>query len=221
MTTLRTIEVVNIADFLNFTVSYLWNPPYDSWVTRLASTFFALSLFCVSPIVFLLALDFTSYAIVRTLGIENAHPVSKGSPQSTTATSIVVTEPQSPPPSRKPTMTITIPSNSTGLHPKQFDQTGHMDHIDHTDHFDHRVFATPGSANLELAGVGLFSPPESRTPSPPITRRSTRASLGNISSMTDSPISPMQPWQVPSTEDDEDGSVMLRRRKPVNSLVDS
>jgi hypothetical protein len=36
-------------------------------------------------------------------------------------------------------------------------------------------FTTPGGANL--AGVGLFSPPQSRTPSPPITRRSTKESL--------------------------------------------
>ena len=105
--------------------------------------------------------DFTSYAIVRTLGIEHAHPVSSKAGLTITPSTPASSAPSSPvdtlsrqksTPKQRP-KNISIPSLNQQLT------------IDQVQPF----FTTPGgrgaNPNLELSG--MFSPPESRTPSPP------------------------------------------------------
>ncbi|KIM29687.1 hypothetical protein M408DRAFT_22567 [Serendipita vermifera MAFF 305830] len=154
--------------------AYLWNPPNDSWICSFANFFFILGIIVASPMLFLLALDITSYAIVRTLGIENAHPASSKAnlriiTPSTPSTSSTPSPVEGATPSQKSTLLTVVNTQSTTLkhRPKSISiPTNQSLSIEQA---MQPFFTTPGGhsahPNLELAG--LFSPPESRTPSPP------------------------------------------------------
>lgn len=208
------VDVHIVLRQVNIGAAHLWNPSDSSWIASIAAIFYALAIAVASPVILLVALDFTSYAIVRTLGIDNAHPTSSKRLESSTpvleadpAASASVIKGKG----RKPSaIAIPPPSLDAGTPPQIY-------------------FTTPGAANLKLAGVGLFSPPHSRTPSPPITRRSSAkqfASQVSLGSIIDGPkgATPHPEAQEPAlhaqpqngSDDDAETPlpVLLRRRKP-------
>jgi hypothetical protein len=211
---------------VNKGTAYLWNPPMDSWVSSLASVFYMMAVIVASPVILLLALvsiagflmprserqladtsvvisgftqDFTSYAIVRTLGIEHAHPVSSKL-SDVSPSPILVTTSASTPATPSRDSAIKRPNHISLPQPDTLDIPNPQIH-----------FTTPSSGNFQLAGVGLFSPPQSRTPSPPLTRKSTASSSRHLVSPMNLDIIIDAPQQGTPREEAPEGS------KPMNA----
>ncbi|EPT05002.1 hypothetical protein FOMPIDRAFT_1156519 [Fomitopsis schrenkii] len=185
-------------------VDYLWNYKPSSWVGSAASTFRVLAFLSILPFVILTLLDVASYLIARTLGViddTKASTSETGGVPSEVDTPIIVVQPESPPPTQT-TMTTPPPTYFRG--PMEED------------------------GNLELSGVGMFSPAPSQPPSPTLSRRELSSHMHNISEermdeVTSAPASERPTSRASSSGDSsyamleqesgaEDAPVTLRRR---------
>ncbi|KAF8585965.1 hypothetical protein K439DRAFT_1632225 [Ramaria rubella] len=148
-------------------MAYLRHPPPSSWVVRVAASFRILAFVLIVPWVFLTALDVASYMIVRTLGADTTYRLDK--PKA------VPYQPSESPPSPHPTLRhdshkspdVMVSSESEPDEPAGDIQS-------------ETCFSTSSDANFALAGEGIFSPPASRSASPPIIRYPRIASLCNV-----------------------------------------
>lgn len=148
--------------------------------------------------------DVASYLIARTLGViddTKASTSETGGVPSEVDTPIIVVQPESPPPTQT-TMTTPPPTYFRG--PMEED------------------------GNLELSGVGMFSPAPSQPPSPTLSRRELSSHMHNISEermdeVTSAPASERPTSRASSSGDSsyamleqesgaEDAPVTLRRR---------
>ncbi|KAG8797928.1 hypothetical protein FRC17_007605 [Serendipita sp. 399] len=207
------LDVQVFLKHVNNSAAYLWDPPYGSWVQSVSHMFFVMGIATASPVILLIALDFTSYAIVRTLGIENAHPVSSRrleTPSPTSETEATTTSLKGPAPAHRRPSQISIPPPSLSVTPP------------------HEFFTTPGG--LQAAGLNLFSPPHSPPPSPSLTRKAFGSNLRRENnsiqhSISDrdqeqfegSPHSEDQEPFITITNDDEGETpsvVLVRKRRP-------
>ncbi|KAI0733153.1 hypothetical protein C8Q72DRAFT_881617 [Fomitopsis betulina] len=197
------------ATLWNLYVDYLWNYKPNSWVSSAASTFRVLAVLCIVPFAILTLLDVTSYVIARTLGVidDTKASTSAGGPSEVDTPTIVV-QPESPPPTQT-TMTTPPPTYFHG--PMEED------------------------GNLELSGVGMFSPAPSQPPSPTLSRRELSSHMHNISEermdeVTSAPASERPASRASSSGDSsyamlehesgaEDAPVTLRRRTQPGSVV--
>lgn len=222
-----TMSVLTLpATLWNLYVDYLWNYKPNSWVSSAASTFRVLAVLCIVPFAILTLLvrmlsyvvrldthknfqDVTSYVIARTLGVidDTKASTSAGGPSEVDTPTIVV-QPESPPPTQT-TMTTPPPTYFHG--PMEED------------------------GNLELSGVGMFSPAPSQPPSPTLSRRELSSHMHNISEermdeVTSAPASERPASRASSSGDSsyamlehesgaEDAPVTLRRRTQPGSVV--
>ncbi|KZT72114.1 hypothetical protein DAEQUDRAFT_723282 [Daedalea quercina L-15889] len=185
-------------------VEYLWNYEPGSWVDRAASTFRFLAFLLIAPFAVLTLLDVTSYVIARTLGViddTKASTSETGSITTEADTPVIVIQPESPPPAQIP---LTTPPPTYFPGPMEED------------------------GNLELSGVGMFSPAPSQPPSPTISRRELSSHMHNISEERlvegENVINPERPTSRASSSGEssfamldqessaEDAPVTLRRR---------
>ncbi|KAG8749781.1 hypothetical protein FRC14_001101 [Serendipita sp. 396] len=206
---------------VNHSAAYLWDPPYGSWVRSVSHLFYVMGIAAASPVILLIALDFTSYAIVRTLGIENAHPVSSR-------------RTESPSPVSEIDATATSLKGSAHLHhhrPRQISIPSPSLSVTPP----HEYFTTPGG--LQAAGLTLFSPPHSPPSSPTPSRKTLGANLrrpiGQLSmhSISDRDkdafegvphFEVQEPSIIVTNDEGETPSVVLvRKRKPATSTTDT
>ncbi|KAG9002999.1 hypothetical protein FRB94_001621 [Tulasnella sp. JGI-2019a] len=131
--------------------------PSIEWLPVMFRTMAAL---VVAPIVFFTMLDVTAYLIARTVGLHSSHP---------SRVSNVPCIPL-PPKSSQSSPTIVISSSD----PSQISLTTPPSESASTSSSEIRFplhFTSPSEgANIALSGDGLFSPPESRSNSPPIDK---------------------------------------------------
>ncbi|KAH9935527.1 uncharacterized protein B0H18DRAFT_415449 [Fomitopsis serialis] len=190
-------------------VEHLWNYTPGSWVDSAAWTFRMLAFLSILPFAILTLLDVTSYVIARTLGViddTKASTSETGSVPTGADTPTIVIQPESPPPT-KTTMTSPPPTYFRG----PLEEEG----------------------NLELSGVGMFSPVPSQPPSPTISRRELSSHMHNISEERKdegmNAIHPDRPASRASSSGEssfamldqesgaEDTPVTLRRRAPTGT----
>ncbi|KAH9839483.1 uncharacterized protein C8Q71DRAFT_514218 [Rhodofomes roseus] len=198
------------ASLCDLYVEYLWNYQSGSWVDKAASMFRVLAFLSILPFVILTLLDVTSYVIARTLGViddTKASTSETGSVPIEADTPTIVIHPESPP-STQTTLTTPPPTYFRG----PLEEEG----------------------NLELSGVGMFSPVPSQPPSPTISRRELGSHMHNISEeRMDEGIHALhadRPASRASSSGDssfamldqessaEDAPVTLRRRAPTGAV---
>ena len=119
--------------------------------------------------------DVASYLIVRTLGADSAHRLDAV----TTTTAEYAPDPgfdshcmSGPPAATQPQNSPAVPVVVS----PDFDESSTTKQT----HSETTCFATSLDANFALAGEGIFSPPGSRSGSPPMTRSSRVTDIGGI-----------------------------------------
>ncbi|KAF8839484.1 hypothetical protein BDN67DRAFT_1070020 [Paxillus ammoniavirescens] len=209
-------------------VDYLWNYQPGSWVGRTASSFRILAVILVLPIVFLTLLvctfvsapppylhlacqfagdpDVTSYVIARTLGIVDV--VKASTSDNANETTQLISQPV---PSTL-TQDTSLARSSEDLAPEERQQT--QSAACHTGHYAAaRLEESPasddsirpqaffvGDEDLQLSGVGVFSPAASSPPSPILPRVNLHTfGSGGVA--------------VRAGEINEDEGIVLRRRQ--------
>ncbi|KAJ4483248.1 hypothetical protein J3R30DRAFT_3655623 [Lentinula aciculospora] len=178
---ISSISLSSTPQFLwTFYVEYLWNYTPNSIVSKTAYSFKVLALALLLPILILILLliDITSYTIARTLGVVDIVKASTSDKQTVHARR----EP--------PSIHIREADSSPSIAVR--DSLSTLSDVRITEYF------TSGDHNLELSGVGVFSPATSRPPSPTISRRKLEPEFQDKTSQHDFEI--------------DDGSVHFRRR---------
>lgn len=130
----------------NYYLEYLWNYESGSWVATIASTCRILAILISLPIAVLALLDISSYLIARTLGVIDDVKAS-------TSDSIVVS-------SVDPSISVLQTETSINNTENENDSARLGVSLP-------RAFYASEDNNLKLSGVGVFSPADSRSPSPP------------------------------------------------------
>ncbi|KAJ3772929.1 hypothetical protein FB446DRAFT_764680 [Lentinula raphanica] len=191
-------------------VEYLWNYTPNSIVAKTAYSFKVLALALLLPILILILLDIASYTIARTLGVVDIVKASTSDKQTVHA--------RREPPAihiREASIDQSYPNttspNENNAHNPFFtvgnDSNQSMSATDSSrspSDVRLKAYFTSGEHNLELSGVGVFSPATSRPPSPTISRRKLDSETQNTPSLHEFEI--------------DDGSVHFRRRnKPTAS----
>lgn len=189
----------------NAYVKNLWNYQPESWVARTASTFRVLAVVVILPVVILTLLDVTSYIIARTLGILDDVKASTGDAAEggTMSLSAPTAHVQSSP----------LADESKERHPRAAngsegqwhsgtprnrghnvndvgrpDERGNHEVYDESNHAEgesrpQAYFA--GEDDLQLAGVGDFSPAASQPSSPVLPRMKLSMLEGGIVKATE------------------------------------
>lgn len=194
----------NIPGFIwNAYVKNLWNYQPESWVGRTASTFRVLAVVVILPVVILTLLDVTSYIIARTLGIlddvkastSDAATVSLSAPTAHVQSSPLADESKEPHPhaaSGSEGQWRSGAPRSRGRSVDRPDERGNREAHDGSNHTEgesrpQAYFA--GEDDLQLAGVGEFSPAASQPSSPVLPRMKLSMLEGGIVKATEgSPI---------------------------------
>ncbi|KAH7888497.1 hypothetical protein F5I97DRAFT_706719 [Phlebopus sp. FC_14] len=149
-------------------LEYLWNYQPGSWVGRTASSFRILALLLVLPVVILTLLDVTSYVIARTLGIVDDVKASTSDNN--------IDELTQPVPTVLVQDTSTPQSLSEDATPEEAQRRCSAAHVvdnltSHTaDDIKPQAFFA-GEGDLQLSGVGVFSPAASQPSSPVLSRK--------------------------------------------------
>ncbi|KAF9222746.1 hypothetical protein BS17DRAFT_783330 [Gyrodon lividus] len=154
-------------------VKYLWNYQPGSWVGRTASAFRILAVILVLPVVVLTLLDVTSYVIARTLGVVDD---VKASTSDSTNETIPIPVPSAF------IQDTSLARASADLAPEENHQTqsaachqGHntaadLEDLQASDDSIRPQAFFAGEEDLQLSGVGVFSPAASTPPSPLFSR---------------------------------------------------
>jgi len=191
-------------------VDYLWNYQPGSWVGRTASSFRILAVILILPIVFLTLLDVTSYVIARTLGIVDV--VKASTSDNVNETTQLISQPV--PSTLTQGTSLARSSEDLDLAPSEHQQTqtqsaachkGHdaAAHLEESpvsgDSIRPQAFFV-GDEDLQLSGVGVFSPATSSPPSPILPRVNLHTfGSGGVG--------------VRAGEINEDEGIVLRRRQ--------
>jgi len=144
----------------DYYVRYLWYYKPDSAVAKIAYTFRLLAILLIMPVLILILLDVSAYVLARTLGVVDdvkASTSDKGTVhlpheirQPPLDTSLGGSKLGAPADDNVVALAVSSPENESNT----------------------PVFYAGGDdqSNLQLSGVGVFSPAESTPPSPTITR---------------------------------------------------
>ncbi|KAH7929816.1 hypothetical protein BV22DRAFT_1028992 [Leucogyrophana mollusca] len=148
-------------------VEYLWNYDPGSWVGRVASSFRIFAFILVLPVVILTLLDVTSYVIARTLGVvEDVKASTSDNPVMVAADtpSILVQDLSSPSYSEDVSS-----ADEELLKGAQGHDTGSQLSDATADDLRPQAFFA-GEEDVQLSGVGVFSPAASQPSSPVLSR---------------------------------------------------
>ncbi|CDO75348.1 hypothetical protein BN946_scf184966.g16 [Trametes cinnabarina] len=155
-----TMDLVSIPQTVwHFYLEYLVYYKPGSWVDSAASTFRVLAFMTILPFILLTLLDVASYVIARTLGIVDATKASTSGELETSEQlhahnpSIVVQDHSGP-----------AENSAEGQAPSE----GHPHTVPPSSYFRN---PTEEEGNLQLSGVGTFSPAPSQPGSPTVQRR--------------------------------------------------
>ncbi|KAJ4477012.1 hypothetical protein C8J55DRAFT_95508 [Lentinula edodes] len=194
-------------------VENLWSYKPNSVVAKAAYSFKVLALALLLPILILILLDITSYTIARTLGVVDIVKASTSDKQTM--------YPRREPPSIHIREASVDRSNEDSAQKTKVNLRSHFFTLDSDSSQSIAVldslsapsdvrlteYFTSEDNNLELSGVGVFSPATSRPPSPTTSRRKLEPEIHSTLSLHEFEI--------------DDGSAHFRKRNTPLAALES